>query len=398
MVSLSKEECTVQEDECTVEEDECTMTCHDELSKLIRDFCRVDKESPDYLNHVFTQANRYRDKTVPLKKPTGYDLRIGGLNDTVYKDMENELEAWENLYTPERVEMEVIGAIDTFPCLAEGLQLIILSGGDGNIYAYEDEVLHQVADSLKDIFERGLKFPGTKIYNYAEFVETKVVNISQNEEQVKSHLLNIFNNLKIKSSGNKYYSYYTLEATVICITHYEKAKGEKTDTFYGASLSCRGDLEKKLMIQLSCLKTWNSAVAYAVSFAQEGGAVQFPSEVICRSFKRHWTERNYYGVPPCKNCTSLFQKITFIHRDKNNESAETNEPPWPYGNCAETESLSKLLTADAELQVQVLYKNKPVDFIKERAIVCNRARNTLSELLPSRGFELKGNDFQFFEP
>lgn len=83
--------------------------------------------------------------------------------------MENELEAWENLYTAERVEMEVIGAIDTFPC-----HDIILSGGDGSIYAYEDEVPHQVAYSLKDLFEWGLQFPGTKIYNYAELVKPMV--------------------------------------------------------------------------------------------------------------------------------------------------------------------------------------------------------------------------------
>ncbi|KAK6477821.1 hypothetical protein HHUSO_G21434, partial [Huso huso] len=268
----------------------------------------------------------------------------------------------------------------------------------------EEFFLQEEVESLKRIL--GLKFsePSEKCNTHLptrtpfSILLDAVVNISQNEEQVKNHLVNVFNNLKLKSSDNKYYNYYTLEATVICITHYEKANREKTDTFYGASLSCRGDLEKKLMIQLSCLKTWNYAVAYAVSFAQEGGAVQFPSEVICRSFKRHWTERNYYGVPPCKNCTSVFQNITFTHRDKNNESAETNKPPWPYGNCAETESLSKLLTAYSALPVKALNKNEPVDFIKERAIVCDRARNTLRVLLPRRGFKLNGNDFQFFEP
>ncbi|MGH0145680.1 UNVERIFIED_CONTAM: hypothetical protein FKN15_006050 [Acipenser sinensis] len=64
--------------------------------------------------------------------------------------------------------MRVIGAIDMFPSLAVGLQLIILAGKDGNIYAYENEVLHQVADSLQDLFQKGTEFPGTKVYNYGE--------------------------------------------------------------------------------------------------------------------------------------------------------------------------------------------------------------------------------------
>ncbi|XP_051965489.1 uncharacterized protein LOC127631414 [Xyrauchen texanus] len=82
--------------------------------------------------------------------------------------MEDELEAWEDFYLPERVEMRVFGAIDMFPSLALGLQLIILAGKDGNIYAYENEVLHQVADSLPDLFQKGIEFPGTKVYNYGE--------------------------------------------------------------------------------------------------------------------------------------------------------------------------------------------------------------------------------------
>ncbi|MGH0176951.1 UNVERIFIED_CONTAM: hypothetical protein FKN15_074159 [Acipenser sinensis] len=64
--------------------------------------------------------------------------------------------------------MRVIGAIDMFPSLAVGLQLIILAGKDGSIYAYENEVLHQVADSLQDLFQKGIEFPGTKVYNYGE--------------------------------------------------------------------------------------------------------------------------------------------------------------------------------------------------------------------------------------
>ncbi|MBN3281541.1 H4 protein, partial [Polyodon spathula] len=125
-------------------------------------------DSPNYLDHVSEQVYKYRGQTVPLEKPAGYPMRIGGLDDTIYAEMEDELKAWEDFYLPERVEMRVIGAIDTFPSLAVGLQLIIVAGRDGNVYAYENEVLHQVADSLQDLFEKGIEFPGTKVYNYGE--------------------------------------------------------------------------------------------------------------------------------------------------------------------------------------------------------------------------------------
>ncbi|XP_058865073.1 uncharacterized protein LOC117434218 [Acipenser ruthenus] len=141
-------------------------------TSMIQDFCSISKDfqtqDKKYLDNVSQLVNRYRPHTVLLNEPEGYTLRIGGLNDTIYAEMEDELEAWEKFYLPERVEMRVIGAIDNFPSLAVGLQLIILAGRDGKIYAYENEVLHQAAGSLQDLFKTGIEFPGTKVYNYGE--------------------------------------------------------------------------------------------------------------------------------------------------------------------------------------------------------------------------------------
>ncbi|MGH0176756.1 UNVERIFIED_CONTAM: hypothetical protein FKN15_073490 [Acipenser sinensis] len=149
----------------------------------------IGPHSPNYLDHVSEQVDKYRGQTVPLEKPAGYPMRIGGLDDTIYAEMEDELEAWEDFYLPERVEMRVIGAIDMFPSLAVGLQLIILAGKDGNIYAYENEVLHQVADSLQDLFQKGIEFPGTKVYNYGEcfapMMEEEYDELMQDEEVKK---------------------------------------------------------------------------------------------------------------------------------------------------------------------------------------------------------------------
>ncbi|MCJ8749696.1 hypothetical protein PDJAM_G00179280 [Pangasius djambal] len=51
------------------------------------------------------------------------------------------------------------------------LSLVLLLCEDGNIYAYEDEVLHLVARSAKELFETGLTFPGLESYKLGECFE-----------------------------------------------------------------------------------------------------------------------------------------------------------------------------------------------------------------------------------
>ncbi|KAK9955896.1 hypothetical protein ABG768_015740 [Culter alburnus] len=67
--------------------------------------------------------------------------------------------------------MEVIGAIDEFPCDAFGLQLVLLLGEDGSVFAYEDESLHLVAKSLRDLFQCEMVFPGIKTFKIGEYFD-----------------------------------------------------------------------------------------------------------------------------------------------------------------------------------------------------------------------------------
>ncbi|KAF5909158.1 translocon-associated protein subunit beta, partial [Clarias magur] len=69
------------------------------------------------------------------------------------------------------MEMVVIGAVDNFPCEAFDQELVLLLCEDGNIYAYEDEVLHLVARNVKELFETGLTFPGLECYKMGECFE-----------------------------------------------------------------------------------------------------------------------------------------------------------------------------------------------------------------------------------
>ncbi|KAK1163763.1 hypothetical protein AOXY_G15660 [Acipenser oxyrinchus oxyrinchus] len=218
---------------------------------------------------------------------------------------------------------------------------------------------------------------------------------SHNQKEVMDCLSTFLQDLKVpkpNSSTNKYWNHYTLEATVICICHYERTVVEKRDNFYGASLSCKGKDEQKIMISLSCLETWNAAVAHAVSLADNGGVIKLPQTVICRAFKRNWGTGRYYGEPPCSKCINIFQGASFepCHRKTD------KEPTWPYGHCAETESLSKLLNAEQALCQQVEILNNTTNL--ERDAVVHNAKNTLVSLLQGKNFVLNGNEFQFFAP
>ncbi|KAK1794459.1 hypothetical protein P4O66_011337, partial [Electrophorus voltai] len=136
---------------------------------------------------------RHCGALIPLVKPKSYCVRVCGQEDTVYAGNEDELEAWKDFYLPERMEMKVIGAIDDFPCEAFGLQLVLLLCEDGNIYAYEDEVLHLVARSLKELFSSGMTFPGIETFQLGECFEyteeeyNKIMKSSEVKEVKEEH-------------------------------------------------------------------------------------------------------------------------------------------------------------------------------------------------------------------
>lgn len=126
------------------------------------------------LSGIANFVKRNRDVKIPLLKPRGSALRICGQEGTVYEGDEEQLEAWKDYYLPERTEMEVIGAIDDFPCDAFGLQLVLLLGEDGRVFAYEDELLHLVAVNLRDLLQCQMVFPGMETFKLGECFEEPV--------------------------------------------------------------------------------------------------------------------------------------------------------------------------------------------------------------------------------
>uniref|UniRef100_A0A673XPV3 Uncharacterized LOC115206722 n=1 Tax=Salmo trutta TaxID=8032 RepID=A0A673XPV3_SALTR len=128
-------------------------------------------DAVEFLCQIKEIVSKHRNSKIPLAKPKSYELRIGGLEDTVHAGDVEQLEVWKDCYLPERMEMVVIGALDDFRCSAAGWQLVLLLCEDGNVYAYEFEVLHLVARSLEDLFKSGAEFPGLEKFRFGECFE-----------------------------------------------------------------------------------------------------------------------------------------------------------------------------------------------------------------------------------
>ncbi|XP_029629769.1 uncharacterized protein LOC115206700 isoform X2 [Salmo trutta] len=168
----------------------------------------------------------------------------------------------------------------------------------------------------------------------------------EDEDEIKDFLLNFLEALtlppRIKGASN-YTHYYTLEATVIAVCYNETSGDLRPVKYYGASLSCRGEREKNIMINWSCLHVWHDYVSYAVlSFRhdEQGNGIRFPVTVKCRAFYRNYQTNRYEDRRPCKNCGDLFS-LSNPEMDRND---------FPYGNCAETECLSKLIFNDQDVR------------------------------------------------
>ncbi|XP_062342825.1 uncharacterized protein LOC134040763 [Osmerus eperlanus] len=118
------------------------------------------------LSQIEDMVSKHRGELIPLTKPAGYSLRIGSLQDTVHAESEDQLQVWEDCYLADGMKMVVLGVLDD--CSAADGQLVLLLCQDGNVYAYEFEVLHLVARSLKDLFDSGAEFPGQKSFRFGE--------------------------------------------------------------------------------------------------------------------------------------------------------------------------------------------------------------------------------------
>ncbi|XP_017162945.1 uncharacterized protein LOC108166713 [Poecilia reticulata] len=152
----------------------------------------------------------------------------------------------------------------------------------------------------------------------------------ENENQVKQTLSDLVNCLK---EG-------FLVSTTICIS-----KSNKLVQQYGVSMSTSGRNPGRIMIAASCLSSyWDEYVAgavmtfYPVKTKKQyfDGTLKLSKGATCRAYNI----KKESEMEPCKSCSNLFG------------FQETCQNDWPYGNCAEVESLSNLFKNDDQVKQQ----------------------------------------------
>ncbi|KAF3833681.1 hypothetical protein F7725_024885 [Dissostichus mawsoni] len=165
----------------------------------------------------------------------------------------------------------------------------------------------------------------------------------QNENEIKQKLQELIRELHPKASEPPKKKKIPLVSSTICVSQ----KNPKSEKYYGVSMSASGKLPGRIMVAASCLPgSWDSYVAGAVmTFNPEDkskksyfdGTIQLPQPVTCQAFSLHGEGAQKL---PCTSCANLF-------RLRGNY-----EVGWPYGNCAEVESVSNLFKKDTEVREQ----------------------------------------------
>lgn len=107
-------------------------------------------------------------------------------------------------------------------------------------------------------------------------------------------------------------------------------------------MSTAGRNPGRILVAASCLSIWDSYVAGAVmTYCAKNekktyfdGTIKLPEYVRCQAFSLSQGSE----MLPCKSCANLFG------------FTESGPKEWPYGNCAEAESVSNLLKNEREVK------------------------------------------------
>lgn len=121
-------------------------------------------------------------------------------------------------------------------------------------------------------------------------------------------------------------------------------KDPSSTRYYGMSMSTSGKVPGRIAVAAACLSNWEEYVAGAVmTYYPEmekkpyfDGTMRLPDCVRCQAFSFNQLQK----MLPCKSCANLFG------------FRESSDTPWPYGNCAEDESISNLLKNEKEVKEQ----------------------------------------------
>ncbi|XP_035849166.1 uncharacterized protein LOC116041279 isoform X2 [Sander lucioperca] len=198
------------------------------------------------------------------------------------------------------------------------------------------------------------------------------------EKEIKEKLRRLIRELELGKNE-------PLVSSTICVSH--SPKTPNAFRYYGVSMSTSGRNPGKILIAASCFSSWDSYVAGAVMTYYPNkvkreyfdGTIILPKQhVRCQAFNL-FEERDKL---PCRSCGNLFGLTT----DEKKE--------WPYGNCAEAESVSNLLANVVEIREQARPKAETcTEEKRQKAAEC--VRKELEGFVRTERFKWKG---QFYTP
>ncbi|XP_035849165.1 uncharacterized protein LOC116041278 isoform X2 [Sander lucioperca] len=201
------------------------------------------------------------------------------------------------------------------------------------------------------------------------------------EREIIKWLQDLIRPLKESKKRNKK---KPLVSSTICVSH--STETQNAVRYYGVSMSTIGPNPGKILIAASCFSSWDSSVAGAVMTYYPNkvkreyfdGTIILPEHVRCQAFNLFENR----VMPPCRSCRNLFGLTT----NENNE--------WPYGNCAEAESVSNLLRHVEEVREQAAPSSETcTEENRQKAAEC--VRKELEGFVRTERFKWKG---QFYTP
>ncbi|XP_039604291.1 uncharacterized protein LOC120525772 [Polypterus senegalus] len=158
---------------------------------------------------------------------------------------------------------------------------------------------------------------------------------------------------------------------VSCCYFSKKNTNFKTRKYFGASVACKGKIQREVFIDVACVKTWHPKVAIGVINASTGSeTLQLPEYVFSTAYRMKSSKTNlhlhYEAMPPCPRCLDIFPNIIFSPK-----ALPFHIAKWEHGNCAECESVSNLLKAERDLDRAVVMPSSNNRINRQQRLIKN---------------------------
>ncbi|XP_026205377.1 uncharacterized protein LOC113155081 isoform X2 [Anabas testudineus] len=215
----------------------------------------------------------------------------------------------------------------------EMLHSIFFLGRVNNVPYTPESIIpdKDMLEALEDKYPKPFQCYSSQLPKRSPFscvLDMIILQERQDEVKIRNSLKKLINSLDADF----------LVSNTACVTSCQKTNKK----YYGVSMSTTGPNPGKIVIAASCCSVWDDYVAGAVmTYYPEkvkkpyfDGTINLPDKVSCEAFNI----KNLSPLPPCKSCGNLFGLKTSATRE------------WPYGNCAEVESVSNMLKVEEEVK------------------------------------------------